>query len=90
MPPRIPEALRPKLSDEIAKPGRRSRAAPIALKDRLLLPRKLAAATLSVSLRVLDGLVQDGALQAVSIGSRRLFRRADLQRFVERLGQTEL
>ena len=87
----VPAALRLAIRDEaVARPGRKSRAAAIPLKDRLLLPRKLAAASLSVSLRVLDDLVRAGELKSVSIGSRRLFRRADLQRFVEQLGQTEL
>lgn len=82
-----PAALRPAPQDNApAKSGRRSRSVEIPIRDRLLLPRKLAAAALSVSVRMLDELTTAGKLPSVAIGHRKLYRRADLQKFVERLG----
>lgn len=88
MPESIPAALRP-MNRTAAKTARRlsaddtgslpSEASAVQLR---LLKRSLAAATLSLSVRTLDKLTQQGKIRSVQIGDRRLYRPADLDDFV--------
>jgi excisionase family DNA binding protein len=48
---------------------------------RLLINRKDAATSLSISLRRLDQLLVEGRLRSMKIGRRRLIARCELERF---------
>lgn len=58
---------------------------PVPFSALRLLPRKLAASLLSVSVRKLDELTANGKIRSVSVGNRRLYRPADLDAFVTEL-----
>jgi excisionase family DNA binding protein len=53
--------------------------------DKLLLDLNDVAQSLSISRRLVQQLLYDGALPSVLVGRRRLIARADLDAFVERL-----
>jgi len=52
--------------------------------QRILLPRRDAADSLSISLRKLDSLVREKLIGTVRIGRRRLIAHAELVKFAER------
>lgn len=54
----------------------------------LLLSRHDAASVLSVSVRTIDRLVTEGSLRCVRIGGRCLFRRSQLDQFVNGLPES--
>ena len=51
------------------------------MHDTLLLSRRVAAQSLSISLRLLDELISSEKLRTVSIGRRRLISRRELEQF---------
>jgi len=51
------------------------------MHDTLLLSRRVAAQSLSISLRLLDELIAGEKLRTVSIGRRRLISRRELEQF---------
>jgi len=54
------------------------------VNDSILLDKKETAASLSISVRLVEKLVRMGKIEPVRIGDRVLFRRADLEAFVRR------
>jgi len=52
--------------------------------QRILLPRRDAADSLSISLRKLDSLIRDRVIATVRIGRRRLIAHSELMKFAER------
>jgi excisionase family DNA binding protein len=52
--------------------------------EPLLYSRKLAASSLSLSLRSIDYLIRDGRLKTVRIGAKNMVPRAELNRFAKR------
>ncbi|WP_374089345.1 helix-turn-helix domain-containing protein [Methylomicrobium lacus] len=56
------------------------------IKVKLLLNKAEASAALSVSVRTLEKMTNDGIIKPVKVGGRVLFRVSDLESFVESLG----
>lgn len=56
---------------------------------KLLLDKTEAAAALSISESTLQRLVKDGKIKQSRIGTRALFKTADLEEFVEKLSAGE-
>jgi excisionase family DNA binding protein len=54
---------------------------------RLLYDRSGASDTLSISERTLDRYVRDGKIKAVRVGGKVMFKLADLQAFIDSLGE---
>jgi predicted DNA-binding transcriptional regulator AlpA len=57
--------------------------------ESFLLGRKRTAAALDVSTRTIDNLVVSGQLVPVKIGKRVMFRRSEIERFVQKSHSTK-
>ena len=57
--------------------------------ESLLLGRKRTAAALDVSTRTIDNLVESGQLVPVKIGKRVMFRRSEIERFIQKSHSTK-
>ena len=57
--------------------------------ESLLLGRKRTAAALDVSTRTIDNLVESGQLVPLKIGKRVMFRRSEIERFIQKSHSTK-